>query len=151
MKHIRRTTMVSIVLLVPMAAALAGLNSNPPPPDEGAFTYMGELHRLGESYSGTADFRFTLWDAPTDGAQVAPMQERMDLTVSDGLFQARLRFDETTFDNAASWLEIAVRTPSGEGRFTTLAPRQEIVSSRHDLRDVNAEEAGDESGDDSIV
>ncbi len=141
MKHMRRTTLVSIVLLLPMAAALAGLSGDPPPPDEGAFTYMGELHRLGESYSGTADFRFTLWDAPTDGSQVAPMQARSKLAVSDGLFQARLRFAEKTFDGAARWLEIEVRTPSGEGRFTTLAPRQQVVSSRHELRDVNADEA----------
>ena len=36
----------------------------------GAFTYEGQLIHSGQPYSGSCDFRFTLWSAEIGGTQI---------------------------------------------------------------------------------
>jgi hypothetical protein len=52
----------------------------------------------------------------------------------DGLLNAELDFGANAFDGSARWLEIAVRSPTGSGDFTTLSPRQPLTVAPYALQ-----------------
>ena len=100
-------------------------------------TYQGHLDQAGvssggigqqsassEPVTGIRDFRFSLWDAVTNGNLVSTTQTVSAVSVSNGLFTVALDFGAGAFNGDARWLEIGVRT-NGSGAFTELAPRQE--------------------------
>jgi hypothetical protein len=89
-----------------------------------AFTYQGQLNAGGTLPTGIYQFTFTLYDAPTGGAQVVgtlPIQSSIQVT--DGLFTTDLDFGQI-FSGTQSWLEVKVGTtiPNEEA----LADRQPI-------------------------
>ncbi len=100
------------------------------------FNYQGRIDVAGAPLSDTADFEFTLWDAPVDGSMIGSVVALNNVDVVNGLFAVDLNtadeFGPSPFDGVnlnmggSRWLEIAVRSPAGAGAFTTLAPRQKI-------------------------
>ena len=89
-------------------------------------TYQGRLNISGVSYSGTAEFQPTLWNALSSGGQLAinnPAQ--LVVAVTNGLFVLPLDFG-ANFPGADRWLQLEVRTVIGP--FTALTPRQKITA-----------------------
>ena len=84
----------------------------------------GELSDSGAPAAGPADFRFTLFDAETDGLQIGAPLELLDVELTGGRFTVILDFGQDVFDGAPRYLEIEARHPAGAGEFIFLAPRQ---------------------------
>ena len=71
-----------------------------------AFTYQGQLAADGEPATGPCDFRFSLFDAASDGAKVGSTLTQTDVELSDGRFAVVLDFGVGVFTGEARWLEI---------------------------------------------
>ena len=91
------------------------------------FNYQGRLTDGGNLANGNYDFEFRLFTAPTDGTQVGSTLPFNNITVTSGSFEVTLNFGAAAFPGADRFLEISVR-PAGGGSFTTLNPRQQILS-----------------------
>jgi|CXWL01.1.fsa_nt_gi hypothetical protein len=88
------------------------------------FVYQGSLEKDGAAVNGTADLVASLWSDDIGGPQVGTDFEVAAIPVSDGTFSAELDFGPSApFDGSPRWLEVAVRSPSGSGIYTTLLPR----------------------------
>ena len=98
-----------------------------------AFTYQGQLQQAGVPVEGPCDFRFSLWDAETGGAQVGPALAQDGRGVHGGAFTALLDFGTDPFDGRALWLEVAVAVPAGSGAFTVLQPRHGLTPTPYAL------------------
>ncbi|MFG0284392.1 MAG: hypothetical protein ACF8R7_08220 [Phycisphaerales bacterium JB039] len=114
---------VGLATLAPLAPAVAQTDST--------ITYQGLLSESSQAYTGSADFRFRLWDAPAAGQQHGPTREVPGVAVEDGLFDVQLDFGPHAY-TGGRWLEIEVRTPAWSGTgtpppFTQLAPRQAVT------------------------
>ncbi len=96
-----------------------------------AFTYQGQLAQDGVNVSGNCDFSFGLWDAATDGFELAPPISTPGVSLNDGQFTVELDFGGDLFIGDARWLEISVLCPGGAGVLTTLNPRQELTAAPH--------------------
>jgi len=102
-----------------------------------AFTYQGRLKDRGSATNGDYDFRFSLYDALTDGHQVGSTISVDRVSVTNGLFAVQLDFGNN-FRGSALWLEIEV-APSGSGSYVVLSPRQELTPTPYALYAVTAE------------
>lgn len=91
------------------------------------FTYQGQLILNGAPVNGDCDFRFSLWDAASGGAQVGATLTQEEVTLTGGLFTSRLDFGGI-HDGSARWLEVAARCPAGSGDYAALDPRQELTA-----------------------
>jgi hypothetical protein len=91
-----------------------------------AFTYQGSLNRGGQTYTGTCDFQFSLWDAAAAGLAIGSTLNMNDLVVTKGRFTARLDFGTGAFNGDARWLGVAVMC-AGDPGFTALG-RQELTA-----------------------
>ena len=79
-----------------------------------AFNYQGQIKFNGVPVDGTCDFEFTLWDAPTMGAQVGtPMATVSGVQVANGVFTQELDFGSDPFDGNATWLEPGLSGDNG--------------------------------------
>lgn len=96
-----------------------------------SFTYQGLLRASGSPLNGLCDLEFTVWDAASGGSALSATQS-LTSSVANGLFTVTLndagQFPDSAFDGRALWVEIAVRSPSGSGSFTTLSPRQPLTA-----------------------
>lgn len=109
---------MALLLLIGTATSVSAQGSG--------FTYQGRLVDNGVPFSGTAEFQFTLWNAVSNGTQVAAtMPPSTVLNVNNGLFSTEVDFGATPFTGSNRWLQIEVRTTLGP--FTTLAPRQLVT------------------------
>lgn len=92
-------------------------------------TYQGRLTDGGAAANGEYDLRLTLFDALSGGtAQSAPVVIE-NAQVTNGIFTVHPNFSSSfTANQAARFLEIAVRAGNSTGEFTALAPRQPITS-----------------------
>jgi len=118
MKTFRNTVRFTAIAMLLLVAAQ-------PLHADGTLTYLGELSRGGEAYEGRIDVRFTFWSDAEKGAQIAPPQMRANVRVTDGVFRAPLR--QVVSGKKSCFLEVAVRAPSGKGRFVTLSPRRTLT------------------------
>ena len=95
------------------------------------FVYQGRLSVAGAAYSGSADFKFKLYDSsggitvigPVDGVSVP------GLSVANGVFTAHITFGANVFSSSTPrWLEVSARTPAGDPGdptgYAIIAPRQ---------------------------
>jgi hypothetical protein len=90
-----------------------------------AFTYQGQLNSSGSLANGSYDFKFTLFNALTNGSVVAGPITNSAVAVSNGLFTTVIDFGNV-FDGNIYWLRIGVET-NGAGGFNTLSPRQQLT------------------------
>ncbi|MGC8959553.1 MAG: hypothetical protein ACP5OO_07170, partial [Chloroflexia bacterium] len=138
------------IMAVLVLALTVGLSraQGPEPPGEGtqpqegvgaqalvgtAFTYQGYLKQGGNPYNGNCDFRFSLWDAETEGTPVGATQSKTGVPVSNGFFTIPdLDFGADAFPGETRWLEIAVKC-AGDADYTTLAPRQALTAAPYAL------------------
>lgn len=105
------------------------------------FIYQGRLTDGPAPATGNYDFQFTLYDAAEGGNLVGETVSHPNTAVSEGLFTAALDFASSSFNGAACWLEIAVRT-NGAGDFSTLSPRVEITPTPYALMALNVASNG---------
>lgn len=98
-----------------------------------AFTYQGQIRRDGNPINGTCDFQFSLWDAASGGTQIGATETKAAVNVSNGLFTVLLDFGGAAFNGEARWLEVSVRSPAGNGSYTTLSPRQALTPAPYAL------------------
>lgn len=127
--------MVGGVALLLLAAGVAGAFANRSPVtarplDAGSvgsgISYQGHLTGPdGGALDGTYTMRFVLYDDEFAGSTVWD-SGNISVTVSGGLFNARLDVDPGAFDGQALWLSIIV-----EGEM--LSPRQEILPAPYAL------------------
>jgi hypothetical protein len=146
MNHNRFVILLFIVIIVAVSVGIvagsAAAQSGDPPRSPTApsaaldtvFTYQGVLKKSGAPFSGACDFRFTLWNAASSGAQQGITQTLASLSVANGLFTAQLDFGNQ-FADEARWLQTEVKC-TGDPSFTTLSPRQALTA-RH-MRSVSA-------------
>lgn len=90
-----------------------------------AFSYQGELSQAGTLVNGTADFRFSLFDAQTNGNTVGVEDVHVGVIIENGRFAVNLEQWTVHYDGTPLWLEIKVDIGSS-GLFTTLTPRQKL-------------------------
>lgn len=138
MKHLaafwgRRLLTLSLLLLTALVPAVRAqeipLGPYPAEADAAlgtAITYQGILQDGAQPANGAFDFRMTLYNAATGGAQVGSAVLANDVAVAAGRFNALLDFGNV-FGNTALWLEIAVRPGTSTGAYTVLNPRQPIT------------------------
>ena len=99
-----RTTILAALLGAATTPALA----------QDAFTYQGSLQSAGQPYTGTADYLFSLWDAPAGGNQLGVTADVSGLQVDGGLFSTELDFGAEAH-GPGRYLQIEVRTPAWDG------------------------------------
>jgi len=98
-----------------------------------AFTYQGQLRKSGAPVTGSCNFRFSLFDALSGGAQIGATQTRSGVSVSNGLFTIPdLDFGSGAFNGEARWLAIAVQCPP-DSSYTALSPRQALTPAPYAL------------------
>jgi hypothetical protein len=130
---------LTMVLAAGSAAHALGLQapaSGATPLVDSSFTYQGQLKGPGGPVTAVCDFRFTLWDHPTAGAQVGAQDSRSGVTVAAGVFTVVLntsgQFGSNAFNGEARWLAISVQCP-GDLIYTALNPRQPLTATPYAL------------------
>jgi hypothetical protein len=118
-----RARAVCIIMTIILLSPIVAYGDTP----EGtAFTYQGMLKKAGTPLTASADLLFSLWDAVTGGSQIGPTLGVTGVAVQSGLFTANLDFGTLAFNGSARWLQVAVRSPSGNGVYVTVTPRQPL-------------------------
>ncbi len=115
-----------------------------------AFTFQGRLDTSGAPASGTYDFRFTLFDAASAGAQLGPMLCSDNISVVNGAFSVQLDFG-AQFAGQQRFLEVQVRqdtglTCSNPAGFVILSPRQNLTAAPNALFSLNTTNAAQLGG-----
>ena len=85
--------------------------------------YQGSLTYLDIPVTTRVDLRFRAYDSPTEGALIGREVVHHDVQLDSGAFEVPLDFAASA---PQLWIEIDVRSPSGEGEFVTLSPRQRL-------------------------
>lgn len=93
-----------------------------------AFTYQGQLTKLGAPVNGTADLKFSLFTEAIGGSQVGATQTIPAVPVIDGLLSTQVDFGISPYTSATEyWLQIEVRNPAGgNGGYSLLGARQRM-------------------------
>jgi hypothetical protein len=129
-----RNSILAAGLLLALMAGLAAAQTPQATPLGTDFTYQGQLKQDGNPMDGTCDFRFSLWDAPSDGNPIGSTQSPPPVGVADGTFTVQLDFGSDAFRGDGRWLEIGVCCPSPcAPGYTPLSPRQELTASPYAL------------------
>lgn len=114
------------------------------------FTYQGELKQSGSPVTGTAHFRFGLWDAASGGTQLGSNQVVSNVLVSGGIFTVQLNeayeFTGSAFNGDARWLQIEVCADAGCASTTPLSPRQPITGAPYALHALQTRKVMDYTG-----
>ena len=122
-----------------LAIALLILSANRVSAQTTEFTYQGKLSDGGNPATGSYDFEFLLYDALAGGsAQGVPVQ-RLNVTVTNGIFTVQLDFGNQ-FNGANRFLDISVKAAGG-GLFTPLTPRQKVTSNPYAIKSLNSSTA----------
>ncbi len=126
-----------LILVLALTGTLASAQAQPPENKSSvsaqsalgtAFTYQGQLQNTSGPITANCDFRFTLWNAPSIGAQIGVTQTKTSVALTGGLFTIPdLDFGNGAFSGDARWLQIAVKCP-GDATYTTMAQRQALTA-----------------------
>ncbi len=143
MTTIRLTVLLSLLVLLAGASGVIAQDGGPASQgDPGGgltvaalpgtgFTYQGYLEAGGAPVTGACDFRASLWDAVSSGAQLGGNETVSGAAVTEGRFTLLLNstglFGARAFDGSARWLGLAVRCPAGSGSYEDLTPRQAVT------------------------
>ncbi len=130
-KRLIKSGMLAMLFLI-LAVSLAFAQALPGT----AFTYQGQLKSEGQPYTGTCDFRFVLYHAPSEGTPLGNLS-LTEVSLTEGYFTVQLDFGATTFTGEPRWLDISVRCPAGTGDYTQLQPRQELTPAPYALHAIN--------------
>src|SRR5690348_11498967 len=128
------------MFLVICALLLAAVSAYNVEAQTTAFTYQGSLKSSGTPANGLFDFEFALFDSSSAGSQMGSTVTLIGINVTGGVFTVTLDFGNQ-FSGSNRFLEIRVRPNSG-GTFTTLAPRQQLVSTPYSIKSFAADTAG---------
>ena len=123
-----------LCLLFGASAALAQTTS---------FSYQGRLTEGGAPSTGTYDMKFRLYDTGGNpqGSPDTVTFDNPGVQVTTGVFTVQLDFGAGAFDGNARFLEISVRPHSADPNspaYTTLSPRQQIISTPYAMRSSTA-------------
>jgi hypothetical protein len=94
-----------------------------------AFTYQGQLHDGGTNANGTYTMIFKLYDAVTNGNQIAGSITDSP-TLGNGLFSVDLDFGAGAFNGSARWLDITI---TNGATMQTLSPRVQVLPAPYAL------------------
>jgi hypothetical protein len=97
------------------------------------FTYQGYLTNAGGPINGLCDLQFSLFDAASAGSQIGAILDKLNVTVTNGVFTTQLGFGGTAFNGTDRYLQLAVRCPAGSGSYTSLTPRQALTPTPYAL------------------
>ncbi len=131
----RSFTAAAAAAVVGLSIGIGSVHAQAPLPS--SFTYQGELDSGGTPLNGTADLRFSLWDAAAGGVQIGATLQVLNQNVVDGKFAVQLDFGLAAFNGDARYLRIDVRSPAGGGAYTTLTPRQLLTAAPYALYSLN--------------
>jgi hypothetical protein len=90
-----------------------------------AFFYQGQLGSGGAPANGYYDFKFTLYDAASNGVPASGSLTNDSVAVSNGLFTTTLDFGTGIFTGPSLWLDIGISTNGTN--FTMLSPLQPVL------------------------
>ncbi len=113
-----------------------------------AFSYQGRLNSGTNPAAGSYDFTFTLFNTNLSGvgSPVSATVTNSGTSVSNGLFTVSVDFGSAPFATGVPlWLEIGTRT-NGAVTFSTLIPRQAVLSTPYAVYAETANAAGLTSG-----
>jgi hypothetical protein len=128
----KNLSFVAVILLAALAASAQTTS----------FSYQGRLTDAGSPGNGNFQMQFKLFDAASGGTQIGTTLTDVPVTAAQGNFSLKLDFGASVFTGADRWIEVAVRRNTGES-YTTLDPREKIVSSPYSLRTLSAAQADD--------
>jgi len=106
-----------------------------------AFSYQGKLTDAGVPANGTYIMQFSLWDAASGGTSAGTLSD-LNVNVRDGVFNVQLDFGSAAVSGNAIYLEFAVKKLPGDA-YTTLSPRQQILSAPHAIKSGTAGSSDD--------
>lgn len=104
------------------------------PPDLGGrqfqwsngFGFQGRLTMDGVPAEGSFNFQFLLFNDAVAGSQVKSTLSQT-LTVTNGVFNTQLFFDDALESGSEYWVEVRVKRPADVG-YTLLNPRQRLLA-----------------------
>lgn len=102
-----------------------------------AFSYQGKLNDGAMAANGTYQMEFELYNDNNGGTQIGSTVTNNNVSVTNGVFSVNLDFGANAFTGGARFLSVKVKT-AAEPTFTTLSPRQQILSSPYAVRSLNA-------------
>lgn len=106
-----------------------------------AFSYQGKLTDAGAPANGTYIMQFSLWDAASGGTSLGTLSD-LNVIVRDGMFNVQLDFGAPAVSGNDLYLEFAVKKLPGD-TYTTLSPRQQILSAPHAIKSGTAGSSDD--------
>jgi len=121
-------TGLATALVLVLVAGLALAQEPASTPLGTGFTYQGQLKSDDTPVTGACDFKFSLWDALTNGTQIGSTLTKTNAGVAEGFFTLALDFGTGRFQGDGRWLDIQVRCPTGQGQYVQLTPRQELTA-----------------------
>lgn len=123
-----RQLFLTVILLVPVIVSAQTTE----------FTYEGFLNYSGQPANGNFDFEFKLYDAASGGAQQGATLQRLNVTVTNGVFTVTLDFGAAVFPGDNRFLETGARPAGTSDPFTVTSPRPQITSAPYSIRSLNA-------------
>jgi hypothetical protein len=114
------------------------------------FSFQGRLTDGASPAHGTYDLQFALYDTLAGGSQIGVTTAISNVTVGNGVFTVLLDFGAPAFPGAERFLEIAVKKPA-DATYTTLSPRQPVVSAPYAVRALSAASVEPAAAGNSIV
>jgi len=132
-----RPRVLFLVIVLALTGTMGPAQAQPPEVEDNGrvqstlgtgFTYQGQLRNASGPITANCDFRFTLWNAPSGGDPIGPIQTKTGVALTGGLFTIPdLDFGSGAFGGDARWLQIAVKCP-GDADYTTMDQRQALAA-----------------------